>query len=93
MDHIGVGESCSKVQRGAPFANVATLCRPPGSCVALDVIMSLLILSIGNVQCIMDLLTDVLNVLNEAISLVNFGLDMSQIFMSSCKWYGHINGT
>jgi hypothetical protein len=37
MAHIGVGESCGRVQQDAPFANVATLCRPPGICVAPDV--------------------------------------------------------
>jgi len=56
-------------------------------------IMILLVLSIGFVQYVMDLLVDVLNVLNEAISLVNFGLEMSRSYLSSCKWYGHINGT
>jgi hypothetical protein len=40
-------------------------------------IMSLLVLSIGFVQYVMDLLVDVLNVLNEVIFLVGFGLDMS----------------
>jgi hypothetical protein len=34
---MGVDEACVGVQRGAPFANVATLYHPPGSCVALDV--------------------------------------------------------
>ena len=56
-------------------------------------IMSLLVLSIGFVQYVMDLLVDVLNVLNEVVSLVSFRLDMSRIYLSSCKWYGHINGT
>jgi hypothetical protein len=37
MTHIGADEACGGVQRGAPFANAATLCRPPGSCVAPDV--------------------------------------------------------
>ena len=36
MAHIGAGEACGGVQRGAPSANVARLCRPPGSCVAPD---------------------------------------------------------
>jgi hypothetical protein len=34
MDHIRMGKACGGVQRGAPYANVATLFRPPGSCVA-----------------------------------------------------------
>ena len=56
-------------------------------------IMALLVLSIGFVQYIRDLLANVLNVLNEVICLVDFGLDMSRIYLSHCKWYGHINGT
>jgi hypothetical protein len=40
-------------------------------------IMTLLVLSIGSVQYVMDLLVDVLNVLNEVVSPVSFGLDMS----------------
>jgi len=40
-------------------------------------IMAFLVLSIGSIQYIMDLLQDVLNVLNEAISHVNFRLDVS----------------
>jgi hypothetical protein len=32
-----VDEACGGVQRGAPFENAATLCRPLGSCVAPDV--------------------------------------------------------
>lgn len=56
-------------------------------------IMSLLVLSIGSVQYVMDLLVDVLNVLNEVFIPVSFGLDKSQICLSSYKWYGHINGT
>ena len=58
----------------------------------LMMIMTLFVLNIGSFQYVMDLLEDVLNVLNEAVSHVNFRLDMSRIFMSSCKWYGHING-
>jgi len=56
-------------------------------------IMSLLVPSIGFVQYVMDLLADVLNVLIEVVFLVNFGLEMSQIYLSRYKWYGHINGT
>ena len=56
-------------------------------------IMALLILSIGSVQYIMDLLADVLNALNEVVGLVGFELDMSQICLSSYKWYNNINGT
>jgi len=48
-------------------------------------IMSLVVLSIGFVQYLMDLLEDVLNVLNEAIFLVGFELDMSQIYLSPDK--------
>ena len=77
MAHIGAGEACGKVQRGAPSVDVATLCRPPGSCVHPMPIMSLLVLSIGSVQYIMNLLANVLNVLNETICLGNFRLDMS----------------
>ena len=40
-------------------------------------IMSLLVLSIGSVQDVMNLLTDVLNVLNEVVCLVSLRLDMS----------------
>ena len=56
-------------------------------------IMVLLVLIIGSVQYILDLLADVLNALNEVVSPIRFRLDMSQIFLSGCKWYGHINGT
>lgn len=55
-------------------------------------IMSLLVLSIGSVQYIMDLLADVLNMLNEAVSHFSFGLHVSRIYLSGCKWYGPING-
>lgn len=48
-------------------------------------IVELLVLSIGSVQYIMDLLEDVLNVLNEDISPVGFGMDMSLIFLSNYK--------
>ena len=41
----------------------------------------------------MDLIEDVLDVLNEFVYLIVFGLDMSWICLSSYKWYGHINGT
>ena len=40
-------------------------------------IMSLLVLSIGYVQDVMNILADVLNVLNEVVCLVRFRLDMS----------------
>lgn len=56
-------------------------------------IMSFLVLSIDIVQYVMDMLEDVFNVINEVIFLVSFGLDMSQIFLSNYKCYGHINGT
>ena len=56
-------------------------------------IMSLLVLSIGFVQDVMNLLTDVLNALNEVVHLGSFRLDMSRISMSRCKWYGYVNGT
>ena len=39
-------------------------------------IMSLLVLSIGSVQDVMNLLPDVLNVLNEVVFLVSLRLDM-----------------
>ena len=41
----------------------------------------------------MELLAADLNALNEVIIPVIIELDMSRIFLSSCKWYGHINGT
>ena len=56
-------------------------------------IIPLLVLSIGFVQYVMELLVDVLNLLNEAICLVSFGLDMSWICLSHYKWYGYINWT
>lgn len=56
-------------------------------------IMPIFLLPIGFVQYVMDLLADVLNMLNEAIFLVDFRLDMSQISLSHYNWYGHINGT
>ena len=56
-------------------------------------IMSLLVLSIGSVQYVMDLLADVINVLNEVVLLVIFRIDMSLIILNSCKWHGYINGT
>ena len=56
-------------------------------------IMALLVLSIGYVQYVMNLLANVLNVLNEAVHLGNFGMDMSRISLSSCKWHGYVNGT
>ena len=77
MAHIGAGESCGGVQRGAPSVNVATLCRPPGSCVAPDADHVTLVLSIGSVQYVMNLLENVLNALNEVVCLGNFRLDMS----------------
>jgi hypothetical protein len=40
-------------------------------------IMSLLVLSIGSVQDVMNLLEDVLNVLNEVVCLICLRLDMS----------------
>jgi hypothetical protein len=39
-------------------------------------IMSLLVLSIGSVQYVMNLLADVLNVLNEVVCLIHLRLDM-----------------
>lgn len=40
-------------------------------------IMSLLVLSIGSVQDVMNLLADVLNLLNEVVCLIRLRLDMS----------------
>jgi len=40
-------------------------------------IMTLLVLSIGFVQYIMDLLADVLNALNEVVGPFSFGLNVS----------------
>ena len=56
-------------------------------------IMSLLVLSIGSMQYVMNLLVDVLNVLNEFVHLVSFKLDMRRIGMSSHKWHGYGNET
>ena len=56
-------------------------------------IMSLLVLSIGSVQYVMNLLADVLNALDEVVCFVSFRLDMSRIGLSSCKWNGYVNGT
>lgn len=56
-------------------------------------IMMLIVLNISYVQYVMDLLANVLNVLNEVVSLVRFELGMRQIYLGSCKWYGHLNGT
>ena len=56
-------------------------------------IMSLLVLSIGSIQYVMNLLADVLNALDEVFCFVSFRLDMSQISLSSCKWHGYVNGT
>ena len=51
------------------------------------------VLRIGSIQYFVNLLTNVLNVLDEAILFVNFRLDMSQIGLSSHKWHGYVNGT
>ena len=56
-------------------------------------IMALLVLSIGSIQYVMNLFSDVLNALDEAICFVNFILDMSRIVLSSRKWHGYVNGT
>lgn len=40
-------------------------------------IMTLLVLSIDSIKYVMDLLAGVLNVLNDVVSLVSFGLNMS----------------
>ena len=55
--------------------------------------MSLLVLSIGFVQYVMNLLADVLNALNEVVLFVIFRLDMGRIVLSSRKWHGYVNGT
>jgi hypothetical protein len=56
-------------------------------------IMSLLVLSIGSIQYVMNLLADVLNALNQVVCLVSLRLDMSLMVLSSHKWHGYINGT
>ena len=56
-------------------------------------IMSLLVLSIGSIQYVMNLLVDVMNVPNEVAHLGSFRLDMSRIGLSSHKWHGYVNGT
>ena len=76
MAHIRAGESCSRVQRGAPFANVDNFVTHLEVVWHPMSIMSLLVLSIGSVQDVMNLLADVLNALNEAICLVSLRLDM-----------------
>ena len=55
--------------------------------------MTLFVLSIYSIQYFMDLMMVVLNVPNEVVSSVSFGLNMSRIFLSSYKWYDNINGT
>ena len=55
--------------------------------------MSLLVLSIGSVQYVMNLLVDVLNALDEVVCFVRFRLDMSRIGLSSRTWHGYVNGT
>ena len=37
LAYLEVGVACGGVQRGTPSANVTKMCRPPGTCVALDV--------------------------------------------------------
>ena len=37
MAHIKIGEDYGGAQRGAPYANVAKICHPPGTYVAPDV--------------------------------------------------------
>ena len=56
-------------------------------------IMSLLVLSIGSLQYVMNLLADVLNALDEVVLFVSFRLDMSRIGLSSYKRHGYVNGT
>ena len=56
-------------------------------------IMSLLVLSIGSIQYVMNFLVDVLNVLDEVVRFVNIRLDMSRIGLSSRKWHVYVNGT
>ena len=56
-------------------------------------IMSLLVLSIGPVQYVMNLLADVLNALDEVVFFFSFILDISRIGLSSRKWHGYVNGT
>ena len=56
-------------------------------------IMTLPVVIIGSLQYVMDLLEDVLNLINEDVSFVSFRMDMSQIYLSRCKWYDNINGT
>jgi len=55
-------------------------------------IMLLLVLGIWFLQNFMDLLVNMVDVLNEVICLICFGLDMHWIYVSSCKWHNHING-
>ena len=55
-------------------------------------IMTLLVLSIGFIQYVMNLLSDVMNVLDEVVRFVSFRLGMSPIGLSSCKWHGYVNG-
>lgn len=56
-------------------------------------IMKLLVLRISYVQYVMEMLVDLLTVITKFVIPVNFGLDMSRIYLSSYKWYGHINET
>jgi hypothetical protein len=56
-------------------------------------IMVLLLLRIGFPQNLMDLLTDVLNLLNESGSFVGLRLNMGRICLCGCKRECDINGT
>ena len=48
--------------------------------------MTLLVLSIGYVKCVMDLLEDVINVLNENFHLVDIEIDMIRIRLRSYNY-------
>jgi hypothetical protein len=56
-------------------------------------IMSLLVLSIGFLQNLMDMLSELLNSLNEYGGFVGFRMNMGRFFLCGGKRYCNINGT
>jgi len=91
--HIGAGEVCCGAQWGSPSTNVTKISHPPKLVWHPMLIMMLLVISIGSVQYVMDMLVDMKNALNKVVIPVKFSLKMSWIYLSSCKFYSHINGT
>jgi hypothetical protein len=79
----GVGPISKRTKLAVGSSEVFLLQMQPHFVAHLEVvwhpmlIMSLLVLSIGSVQDVMNLLADVLNVLNEFVCLICLRLDMS----------------